>query len=147
MRKAKSRLKTNKPNSKKKSIQVRSKTQTGSDLFPRYIRHLPTLLISLPFYAGVYLILTRINPHTIEDFLIPNTYLPLQLVLFLANFFLFSFLLLKSRRGFEVSLLINWGVFLKLQAITNFLTPLLGLVGILVLIEIGLTLKAIFVDS
>lgn len=87
----------------------------------KYIKHLPALFASLPFYYAVLHILSKIRPEQIQDFLVPNTYLPLQLPLFIANFFCFSFIFLKSRRGFLLSLFIALNLFLKLQGVLTLL--------------------------
>ncbi len=101
----------------------------------KHLKHLPLFVLSLFFYLGAYLVLTKVYPSSIQHFLIPNTYLPLQLALFGGNFFFFSFLLLNTRRGFLFSLVISWGVFVKLQGITNYLPLVGGLLLVVILIE------------
>ncbi len=116
-------------------------TTTGIQLgklkgLSKYLRHLPTLLLSLPFYMGVVLILQKVPPQNLKNFLIPNLYLPFQIALFLGNFFLFSFLCLNSRRGFLLSLLIQTLVFFKLQSVVFNLPLVIGTLGVFVIIEI-----------
>ncbi|MBU0576409.1 hypothetical protein KJ707_02850 [Patescibacteria group bacterium] len=131
MQKAKSRLKTS------QQPQLKSIRPRGSLGLPKkYFKHLPLLFLSLPFYFGAYYILTAIHPTQIQHFLIPNTYLPLQLVFFCANFFFFSFLMLKTRRGLELSLLLGFALFLKLQGITNYSAIVTGLLAIFLVVEI-----------
>ena len=134
MQKAKSRIKASK-SSQPKKIKSRS-PRPSLELSKKYLKHLPLLVISLPFYAAAYYIFNYIYPTQIQHFLIPNTYLPLQLVLFLGNFFLFSYLFLKTRRGLEISILLGLALFLKLQLITNYLTIAGGLLVILLITEI-----------
>jgi hypothetical protein len=135
MQKAKSRIKTSKQ-PKTRSCQPRLYLK----LSKKYLRHLPLLLLSLPFYAGAYYIFNYIHPAQVQNFLIPNTYLPLQLVFFLGNFFLFSYIFLKTRRGFELSLLLSFALFLKLQLITNYLSVAAGLLVIILILEILISL-------
>lgn len=125
MQKAKSRL--------QKKVSSRASSRTKKLPFGRYRHYLPLLVISLPFYAGVYYLFTHVYPKQIKNFLIPNTYLPLQLLLWGGNFFLLSYLLLDTRLGFFISLLISVYIFLKLQQITNFI-PVFLLFGLILLI-------------
>ncbi len=135
MQKAKSRIKTS------QQPKARShKTRSSSKLSKKYLRHLPLLFLSLPFYAGAYYIFIYIHPTQIQHFLIPNTYLPLQLVFFLGNFFLFSYLLLKTRRGLEISLWLNLVLFLKLQVITNYSILVWGFLILAVMMEVSISL-------
>ena len=137
MQKAKSRIKTSKkPQRKIKTPQLHFST----GLSKKYLKHLPLLLLSMPFYTGAYYIFINIHPDKIKHFLIPNTYLPLQLVLFGGNFFLFSYLLLNTRRGFGISLFIALTLFLKLQLITNYLTVAIVLATIGLVIELAISL-------
>lgn len=84
----------------------------------KYLRHSPTLFLAIPFYWITYSILTTVFPNQIENFLITKSYLPLQIPLYLGNFFFFSFLTLKTRRGFLISLFIGLILFLRLQNVT-----------------------------
>lgn len=134
MQKAKSRIKSKSPTQAKSKL-VKSELFMATVL-KKYLKHLPLLIISLPFYGLVYYLLTRVHPDKIRHFLIPNTYLPFQLPLFMANFFLFSYLLLNTRRGLELSLLIMLTLFLKLEAITNYLQLSLGLALFILIIDL-----------
>jgi hypothetical protein len=124
MKKAKSRLKHPK----------RSEKRFSRPLWKRYLNYLPTLVISLPFYVGVYYLVTHFYPSQLRHWLIPNTYLPLQLLLFGGNFFFFSFIFLKARRGFLFSLWFAWSLFLKLQPLENYLV--VSAVSLLVVVTI-----------
>ncbi|MEN8253290.1 MAG: hypothetical protein ABFQ62_02870 [Patescibacteria group bacterium] len=130
MSKAKSRLKLRQSHNLRGMSRELDKKQKSS-LIIRYFRHLPALLISLPFYAIVYYIFSKIKPEAIRHFLVPNAYLPLQVPLFIANFFFFSFVFLKSRRGFFISLIISLTLFLKLQGVLTALIFLIILIPIL----------------
>ena len=141
MQKAKSRIKTSKQPKIKNRPRIKNRqSHPALKLSKKYLKHLPLLLLSLPFYAGAYYIFIYIRPAQIQHFLIPNTYLPLQLAFFLGNFFLFSYLFLKTRRGFEFSLLLSFALFLKLQLVTNYLAVVAGLLIIVLILEILISL-------
>lgn len=115
-----------------KTKQVRLKTRTAKIHLPlqEYFKHIPTLLLSLPFYWLTYFLFKNIYPTQIKDFLLINTYLPLQIPFFLGNFFLLSFLTLKSRRGAFLSLLFSFMLFLKLQSVVLDLPTTLGILAV-----------------
>ncbi|MEA2056148.1 MAG: hypothetical protein U9O78_00305 [Patescibacteria group bacterium] len=108
MKKAKSRLKQNKK--KKSSFNLFS-------LLQYYFNHLPCLFLAIVFNGLLYYLVTHVNPSQIKNFLLPNTYLPFLLILFFASWFSISFLMLNSRRGLVITLLLVWIVFLKLQKV------------------------------
>lgn len=130
MQKAKSRLKTKE---QPKTSLKKAKPQLFLRLSKKYLKHLPLLFLSVPFYSGAYYIFTKVHPDKIQHFLIPNTYLPLQFILFLGNFLLFSYLFLKTRYGFKISLLISSILFFKLQLIDNYWQPTLIIIILLIL--------------
>jgi hypothetical protein len=101
-----------------------------------YRQHLALLFLSLPFYLIVGTILTRVQPESIAHLFIPSAYLPLQLPLFLANFFLFSFIFLNSRRGLLISLLVSTLLFLKLQQVIFETGWVIGLVVAFAMVEL-----------
>lgn len=115
---------------------VQTSISSSESLKKRYLKQLPTLLVSIPFYFVVYYIITTIQPTAIQHLFIPNTYLPLQVPLFIANFFFFSFLFLKSRRGFLMSFFISLLLFFRLQNIVFEWQWFLLLTGIFIGIEI-----------
>ncbi len=122
MKKAKSRLKPkqNEPVPSGKRPR-RTKKRFSLPVWKRYLNYLPTLVISLPFYGGIYFLLINFYPNQLRNWLLPNTYLPLQLLLFIGNFFFFSFIFLKASYGLLLSLWFGWSLFLKLQPIENYL--------------------------
>lgn len=142
MKKAKSRLKSSKK-AVSPSGKTVSRTKNGffQSCWSRYLKHLPTFVISLPFYGGVYFLVTKFYPHQLRHILLANTYLPLQLTFFAGNFFFFSFIFLNSRRGFLFSLWLSWFLFLKLQPITNYLT--VSAVSLLILMVLELVFSLI----
>jgi len=147
--KAKSRLKSAEPVVPNKadstplspvSHQVQSprlrKSDTPSQL-RRYVKHWLTLALSLPFYGVVAYVFNSVHPDSVKSVLLPNLYLFFQVPLFFANFFFFSFVLLNTRRGFMVALLIQ--IFVFSQLLSLILSPLylLGIGLGFVIIEAG----------
>ncbi len=82
-----------------------------------YFLHLPILMLGLLAYIGVAFIFLTIEPASIQNVLLPNTYLPLLAVAAAGHFCLFSFLFLNSRRGFLISLGLTALLFLRLQQV------------------------------
>lgn len=86
-------------------------------VFKAYLLHLPTFILSLPFWISIWYIFTRVEPSSIESFLLPNTYLPLLLCIFLAVGLTLSYLTLNSKLGFLLSFYLGMFLFFKLQHI------------------------------
>lgn len=108
---AKSRLK---PEIKKELLKKRVKFHEVS-LSKRYFKHIPLLILSLPFYLLINYILHNVYPQDIANILIYNSYLCLLVPFFIANGFLISYFLLNSKRGFDISLFLTLILFLRLQ--------------------------------
>ncbi len=137
MQKAKSRL-----SSKTRKVVVEKK-RTRSPLIKKstakkipqpktinkYLKFLPLLLVSMLLYSSIFWLVANIYPHEISNILFPNSYLPFTLLLFFANLLFFSYLMLNTRRGLILSLVIAILVFLKLQRVIfewNWAVPLIG---------------------
>lgn len=86
--------------------------------------HAHLLILACFGYAAIIYILLRVSPATIQNVVIPNSYLPLLIFFFLANVAFFSFLLRNFRRGVVVSCVLTIYVFLRLQQL---LTPMLAI--------------------
>lgn len=108
---ARSRLKPAAP--RRESLRHQMNFSVGG--LKRYFKHLPLLILAAPFYVGLILLVTRVHPEYVSDWLLPQSYLPLHLILFAGNFFLFTFLTLSKRWGIFIALSFEWLVFLKLQ--------------------------------
>lgn len=116
-------------------------------MIKKYFQYLPTLLLALPFYYASYFIFTQVHPQQIQNFLLINSYLPLQFCLLFANFFFFSFLLLNTRRALLLSLYLAIIIFLRLQQVILSWQLLLGLLIFFVIIElIVMVIKHHFAD-
>lgn len=108
-------------------------------LLKKYIQHLMTLIISLPFYFLSWQVLHRNYPWQIQNTLFKNSYLYLMLPFFMANVFFLSFLLLSGRRGLLLASLINILLSLHLQKILLTWQIVLGIICFFVIMEIVLT--------
>lgn len=97
--------------------QIRNNSSQQSNLIPLYVKHLPTLFLAIISSASLWYILTQIHPHSIKNFLLPQSYLPLILSFWLTTFWATSFLLLNSKRGFFVSLALSMLLFFHLQKV------------------------------
>jgi len=104
-------------------------------LNPGYAQKLPTLVFSLFWYGLLFFIISNVRPQSIQNFLIPNFYLPFQIVMFLANWFLGSYVLLNTRRGLIAALFFQSLVFLKFQQVILSWQISLGLLLFFVIIE------------
>lgn len=108
----------------------------------RYLKHLPTGLLSLPFWLALGWMMTNFYPSQLANWPLPQAYLPFHLLLLMANFFTFSFLFLKTRRGMALATFIQGLLFLKLQNVE--ITVLVAVVwaalcfGPLLLLELSL---------
>jgi hypothetical protein len=138
-------IKTRQPKIKKRVKKNNKLTNRILKLIKLYLTHLLTLIIGLCFTFITYNIFKHISPVSIKHFILPNSYLPLLLPLFLSCFFCLSFVLLNTRRGFLTSLIILILTFLKLQAVI--FTPLIILCTILPFLTLEIILSLISARS
>jgi hypothetical protein len=80
-----------------------------------YYHYLQVLTVSLFFFAIVFLIVTRISPSSIANIPLPDTYLLLQIPLFLGNFFFGTFLFQNKKLGLLFAVAIAVILFFKFQ--------------------------------
>jgi hypothetical protein len=111
----------------------RSKTHP---LASHYLAYSSTLILAIPFYLATHYIFKNIPPDLIKNFILVNSYLPLQLALFFANFFFFSFLTLKTRRGLLIAAIITIFLFLKLQQVIISWQIVISILCFFVIIEL-----------
>lgn len=130
-----------------KPPKIRRSPAVPSPTIQRYLRHLPILFFSLIFYGTLIFLTKNYYPDAIRHFILPNTYLPFQLLLFLANWSLFSFIFLHTRRGFLISLILQMLIFLKLQQISVTPVLVLSIVGGITILEVLLSLSKRLVHS
>lgn len=97
---------------------ARSRRKPVKDpFFKKHLRYILCLIIALITYLSIYLLLKNIYPSQIQNVLFTNSYLPFFTLLFLANFFLLTFLSLNSRIGVLGAFLINSFFYLKINQI------------------------------
>lgn len=95
-----------------------SRSHNRTSLTQRYLRHLPTALLSLPFWAASAWMVWRVSPATLQNWGWPNSYLPLVLSVWLALVWSGSFAFLKTRRGVTVAswlVVLLWSRLLQLE--------------------------------
>lgn len=100
-----------------------------------YSNYIPFLVIGAPFAFYTFFILTSVSPKAIQNVILENTYLPLLITFFGATFFIFSFICLKSRRGFLLASCTTLLLFLKLQGVIFEISWMLPFFGFFVIIE------------
>ncbi len=86
--------------------------------FKKYLSYIYCLLISLVGYFLLYLLISKIYPNQIQNFIFKNSYLPFFLILFLANFFFFTFLFLNKKIGVVIAFFINLLLYFKINEIS-----------------------------
>jgi len=135
--KASSRLKSRKANRSAPAKKVTAVNNSWlSSWLGSYLKHLPTLIMGVIFAYLLYLFLNYTHPSQVKHFLVPNSFLPLLVQVFLSSFFLMSFLFLSSRRGLLVSLWITAMLFLKVQNVIITVEVILIISGTLLMLEI-----------
>jgi hypothetical protein len=97
---------------------ARSRRKPVKDPFlKKYFRYIFCLIIALIAYLSIYLLLKNVYPSQIQNVLFANSYLPFFTLLFIANFFLLTFLSHNSRLGLLGAFLINFLFYLKINQI------------------------------
>ncbi|NCN87540.1 MAG: hypothetical protein GW941_01445 [Candidatus Pacebacteria bacterium] len=114
----------------------RNKKKESVYFLKNYLSHLPALFMAGLFYIILLMVMVNINPDLIKDFILPSTYLPVLALIFLANFFLLSFIFLNSKRGLFYTTLLTIITFLKFQKVIFEPTILLILVLTIIFFEI-----------
>lgn len=82
-----------------------------------YVRYSICLFIALFGYYGTYQLMQRVYPSQMQHILWTNSYLPFTTLIFLSNFFLFTFLSLSKRWGLWLSLVINCILYWRLNQV------------------------------
>lgn len=104
----------------------------------KYWHYIFCLFIAIFCYFLLYLLLSKVYPSQIQNFIFKNSYLPLFLLLFIGDFFLFTFLFLNKKIGFVLAFMVNFILYFKISHIYfNFAAIL-----IIILFGIALTLLA-----
>jgi hypothetical protein len=140
LQKAKSRLNYTNIESTKQ-VEVASsvdviKSRKKQNLLLRYFKHLPTFALALFFYFLLFLIFNNFDPPLFKDIILENSYLPILILFFVANFFLFSFIFLNSVKGFIYSFYFLLIIFLKMQSVVFDFLLISSFVSFLVIFEV-----------
>jgi hypothetical protein len=98
-----------------------------------------TLCIGLAAYSYLGYVFSHVQPSALENWLLPNSYLPVLMAAFLGHWYVLSFLFLHPRRAAWISLALSWWLWLKLHAFLLDLPTLIGTVVCLLIIELILT--------
>lgn len=114
--------------------QARSRLKPKKEpFFKKYLNYIYCLLISLIAYFVLYLLISKVYPSQIQNFLFKNSYLPFFLNLFIANFLFFTFIFLNKKIGLIIAFFINLIFYFK---INNFNFDLISCLFILLITAI-----------
>lgn len=80
-----------------------------------YLINLPTLFLGLLFYSLLFFTFRYIEPETIRDMVMRQSYFPVLVFSFGGHFFFFSYLLINLRRGFLLAAWLTLALGLRLQ--------------------------------
>lgn len=100
------------------------------------LHYLPLLILSFACFCVLWYIFTSVHPHQLANFLFFHSYLPVLLLFFGATFFLFTFVLLNSRRAVLVSTYLTFLLFFKFQDVQLSWVLVGGLLAVIVGIEL-----------
>lgn len=107
-------------------------------LLVRYLQQLPTAVVAIPGWAGVWLVLTQLPPTVGQHWLFANSFLPVTVTLAWTLFFSVSFILLHSRRGLWVTVGLLTLLSLKLQRVSLNWQAVIAIVGFFGILELVL---------
>lgn len=119
-KKARSRLKTLPAEKEPVDFMPKGERKTNQKSLKyvkKYFQHISTFIVATFIYFLLLVFVNLVDPNQVEDFLLANSYLPFLILLSIANFFLFSFIFLNSKRGLFYSGLISALVFLNFQSV------------------------------
>lgn len=80
-------------------------------------RFWPLLVLGSLFYGATLTLMRYVSPASVQHWLWPHSYLPLQILVFAGNFFTFTFLTLHKKLSLALSLFCGSLLFLHLQAV------------------------------
>jgi len=100
-----------------KTAKKNNLNSVSSSWLKGYLTHLPTLFFAFVSCYLTYLFVINISPETVRHFILPNTYLPLIILVFISSFFLSSYILLNSRRGLFTASYLSLLTFLAVQQV------------------------------
>ncbi len=86
-------------------------------IIKKYLNHLPTLILAIILWLTTVFFLREISPDSVKHFILPNSYLPFLVLIFLSSLFSLSFIFLNRRIGYLLSIAITTYLFLKIQQV------------------------------
>ena len=104
--------------------------------FKKYLNYIYCLIIALVIYFLLYLLISKIYPAQIQNFLFKNSYLPFFFILFFANFFLLTFIFLNKKIGLISSFSINLILYFKINNLHFDLASILVVVLIITILAL-----------
>lgn len=85
----------------------------------------PTIILAISFWLATGLIVFFLEPDSVKNIFVANSYLPFFLTLTPALFFTWSLICMNSRRGFLITIGIIFFLILRLFKIGNLLNAIL----------------------
>lgn len=117
-----------------------SRSFSQQTLAKQYFSHLPTLAMAGIFAYLTSLLMHQVHPSQVKHFILPNSYLPLLILVFITTFFLVSWMLLNTRRGFLAALALSLILFLRVQQVVLNPSTILIILSPLLVIEVAVSL-------
>ena len=93
-----------------------------------HLKYSFALVLSLFSFYTIYLLCQSFYPEQIQNLLIKNSYLLFFILLFLANFFLFTFIFLNKKVGLLSSFVLSFSLYLKLIKVKFSLISILTII-------------------
>ena len=98
--------------------QARSRLKPKKEpFFKKYLAYVYCLLIAIVAYFALYILVSKVYPSQVQNFLFKNSYLPFFLNLFVANFLFFTFVFLNKKIGLIFAFFINLIIYFKINNI------------------------------
>lgn len=101
------------------------KNQPKEFPFKKHLQYGFSLLIAILLYLALYFLMSKVYPSQIQNFIFKNSYLPFFLLLFVADFFFFTFLFLNKNIGLLIAFAINLILYFKTSQIAFSFSSLL----------------------
>ena len=117
--KARSRLQNRQESSQQAKIDhlptARRVQQKPPTLKSKYITYWPLLVVTLAHIFLLQNVVTSVDPENWKHLILPNTYLPMLLLITSTLFFASSYIFLNTGRGLRVALIVFFVYFFKFQ--------------------------------
>lgn len=113
-------LEPTKQPSKLRSLPEVLKITIVTKILVRYLRHIPLLILGLILLAVLWWLVTTWYPRELRNVVFAGSYLPIVATSFGTVFCFAAFVLLNSRRGVVVALLVTGILYLELLQMNTF---------------------------